>query len=162
MPTHQFNIMSKDVIMIPFKYALSLKKLLNSCSKNHRSAFRYKCPPSASLSRGGRSTGGAQPRRLAPAPEDKRAAVPLGADTLRERVAVLFEKAEPICAHRMSAAALGFRGLPLTRGSGEGRRVAALSRGFRGEEPRVTWKQEMRNGRYAVCQHIPSSPLTNT
>ena len=86
--------------MIPFKYALSLKKLLNSCSKNHRSAFRYKCPPSASLSRGGRSTGGAQPRRLAPAAETKRAAVPLGADTLRERVGKVMDKARHACAHK--------------------------------------------------------------
>ena len=67
----------------------------------------------------------------------------MGVDRLRERVGRSIKKAEGIGAHGMSAAALGSRGEALARGSVEGCRAAALYRGFRGEQPRATWKREV-------------------
>ena len=59
------------------------------------------------------------------------------------------KKAKGACAQRMSAAALGFRGLPLTRGSPEGCRVTALWRGAGARSPRrhETEKWDSRKAR---------------
>ena len=57
----------------------------------------------------------------------------MGADTLRERVEKVRDKAKGASAHRMCEAALGSRGKAPARGSPEGCRVTALWRGFRGE-----------------------------
>ena len=67
----------------------------------------------------------------------------MGADTLRERGAIAYKKAERAALTRMCEAALGSRGKAPARGSPEGCRVTALWRGFRGEQPRVTRKREV-------------------
>ena len=47
----------------------------------------------------------------------------MGADTLRERGAIAYKKAERAALTRMCEAALGFRGVPLTRGGCRGAAV---------------------------------------
>ena len=78
----------------------------------------------------------------------------MGADRLRERVGRVMKKAKGACAQRMSAAALGFRGLPLTRGSVEGRRVTALYRGSGARSPGRHGSEKWDRGKpCAPAQH---------
>ena len=64
----------------------------------------------------------------------------MGAYTLRERGPGLKNFTKRAALTRMCEATRGSRGEAPARGSVEGRRVAALYRGFRGEQPRATWK----------------------